>query len=90
MDESTKIKAKQLEKILQDGDMGLEAGNSESKIQNVKSDLTNNSNNNTNNGNNNSHKMKKNEVNNLHNLNLTKSQDFNLDYMVQFYILILL
>ena len=76
LDESGKIKAKQLEKILQDGDMGLETGNSESKIQKLKSDLTNNSNNNTNNGNNNSYKMKKNEVNNLHNLNLTKSNSF--------------
>ena len=76
LDESGKIKAKQLEKILQDGDMGLETGNSESKIQKLKSDLTNNSNNNTNNGNNNSYKTKKNEVNNLHNLNLTKSNSF--------------
>ena len=76
LDESGKIKAKQLEKILQDGDMGLETGNSESKIQKLKSDLTNNSNNNTNNGNNNSFKTKKNEVNNLHNLNLTKSNSF--------------
>ena len=76
LDESGKIKAKQLEKILQDGDMGLETGNSESKIQKLKSDLTNNSNNNTNNGNNNSFKSKKNEVNNLHNLNLTKSNSF--------------
>jgi len=77
LDESGKIKAKQLEKILQDGDIGLETGNSESKIQKLKSDLTNNSNNNTNNGNNNSYKTKKNEVNNLHNLNLTKSNSFN-------------
>ncbi len=76
LDESGKIKAKQLEKILQDGDMGLETGNSESKIQKLKSDLTNNSNNHTNNGNNNSFKTKKNEVNNLHNLNLTKSNSF--------------
>ena len=76
LDESGKIKAKQLEKILQDGDIGLETGNSESKIQKLKSDLTNNSNNNTNNGNNNSFKTKKNEVNNLHNLNLTKSNSF--------------
>ena len=76
LDESGKIKAKQLEKILQDGDIGLETGNSESKIQKLKSDLTNNSNNNTNNGNNNSYKTKKNEVNNLHNLNLTKSNSF--------------
>ena len=76
LDESGKIKAKQLEKILQDGDMGLETGNSESKIQKLKSDLTNNSNNNTNNGNNNSFKTKKNEMNNLHNLNLTKSNSF--------------
>ena len=76
LDESGKIKAKQLEKILQDGDIGLETGNSESKIQKLKSDLTNNSNNNTNNGNNNSFKSKKNEVNNLHNLNLTKSNSF--------------
>ena len=76
LDESGKIKAKQLEKILLDGDMGLETGNSESKIQKLKSDLTNNSNNNTNNGNNNSFKTKKNEVNNLHNLNLTKSNSF--------------
>ena len=77
LDESTKIKAKQLEKILQDGDMGLETGNSESKIKKLKSDLTNNSNNNTNNGNNNNnYKIKKNEVNNLHNLNLTKSNSF--------------
>ena len=76
LDESGKIKAKQLEKILQDGDMGLETGNSESKIQKLKSDLTNNSNNYTNNGNNNSFKTKKNEVNNLHNLNLTKSNSF--------------
>ena len=76
LDESGKIKAKQLEKMLQDGDMGLETGNSESKIQKLKSDLTNNSNNNTNNGNNNSFKTKKNEVNNLHNLNLTKSNSF--------------
>ena len=39
--------------------MGLETGNSESKIQKLKSDLTNNSNNNTNTGNNNSFKTKK-------------------------------
>ena len=76
LDENGKIKAKQLEKILQDGDFGLETGNSESKIQKLKSDLTNNSNNNTNKGNNNSFKTKKNEVNNLHNLNLTKSNSF--------------
>lgn len=76
LDENGKIKAKQLEKILQDGDFGLETGNSESKIQKLKSDLTNNSNNITNNGNNNSYKTKKNEVNNLHNLNLTKSNSF--------------
>lgn len=76
LDENAKIKAKQLEKILHDGDMGIETGNSESKIQKLKSDLTNNSNNNTNSGNNNTYKIKKNETNNLHNLNLAKNNSF--------------
>jgi len=76
LDENAKIKAKQLEKILHDGDMGMETGNSESKIQKLKSDLTNNSNNNTNSGNNNTYKIKKNETNNLHNLNLAKNNSF--------------
>jgi len=43
-----KSKPNNSKKILQDGDMGLETGNSESKIQKLKSDLTNNSNINTN------------------------------------------
>ena len=76
LDENTKNKAKQLEKILRDKDTGSDVGNSELKIQKLKSDLTNNlSNNNTNVGNN-SYKNKKNEINNLNSLNLNKSNSF--------------
>ena len=72
LDENAKIKAKQLEKILQDCDTGLDTNTtSDSKIQKLKNDLTINSNISNN------FKSKKNEVNNLHNLNLTKSNSTN-------------
>ena len=73
LDESTKIKAKQLEKILQEDDIGLLTNTNDSKIQKLKSDL--NANTNINNGNN--LKNKKAEGNNLYNLNLTGSHSFN-------------
>ena len=77
LDENTKNKAKQLEKILKDKDTGLDVGNSELKIQKLKSDLTNNLSSSTNAGISNSFKSKKNEsVNSLNSLNVTKSNSF--------------
>ena len=77
LDENTKNKAKQLEKILKDKDTGSDVGNSELKIQKLKSDLTNNLSSSTNPGISNSFKSKKNEsVNSLNSLNVTKSNSF--------------
>lgn len=75
LDESLNIKAKQLEKILQETEQGESESNANdcSKIQKLKNDLTNNSNKNMNNN----FKNKKNETNNIHNLNLTNSNSFN-------------
>jgi hypothetical protein len=75
LDESLYIKAKQLEKILQETEQGESESNANdcSKIQKLKNDLTNNSNKNMNNN----FKNKKNETNNIHNLNLTNSNSFN-------------
>ena len=75
LDESLNIKAKQLEKILQETEQCESESNANdcSKIQKLKNDLTNNSNKNMNNN----FKNKKNENNNLHNLNLTNSNSFN-------------
>ncbi len=75
LDESLYIKAKQLEKILQETEQGESESNANdcSKIQKLKNDLTNNSNKNVNNN----FKNKKNETNNIHNLNLTNSNSFN-------------
>ena len=75
LDESSKDKAKQLEKILQETEQGGLAPTSNDciKIQKLKNDLTNNSSKNMNNN----FKNKKNETNNIHNLNLMNNNSFN-------------
>ena len=75
LDENSKTKAKQLEEILKDKELGFEPNNNDSKIQKLKNDLTNNSNINI--SINNNYKNKKNETNNIHNLNLNKSSSYN-------------
>jgi hypothetical protein len=75
LDESSKDKAKQLEKILQETEQGglVPTSNDCIKIQKLKNDLTNNSSKNMNNN----CKNKKNETNNIHNLNLMNNNSFN-------------
>ena len=75
LDENSKTKAKQLEEILKDKELGFEPNNNDSKIQKLKNDLTSNSNINI--SMNNNYKNKKNETNNIHNLNLNKSNSYN-------------